>query len=50
MSRFDIELLFIFDEIYKSRNVTRAAENLGLPQSTVSIGLGKLRTHFGDRL
>ena len=26
MSRFDIELLFIFDEIYKSRNVTRAAE------------------------
>ena len=50
MSRFDIELLFIFDEIYKTRNVTRAAENLGLPQSTVSIGLGKLRTHFNDRL
>jgi DNA-binding transcriptional LysR family regulator len=50
MSRFDIELLTVFDEIYKTRNVTRAAENLGLPQSSVSIALGKLRQHFGDRL
>lgn len=48
--RFDIELLLIFDEIYKTRNVTRAADNLGLPQSTVSLGLGKLREHFNDRL
>ena len=50
MSRFDIDLLYVFDEIYKTRNVTRAADNLGLPQSTVSIALGKLRKHFGDRL
>ncbi|MFC3109314.1 LysR family transcriptional regulator [Undibacterium arcticum] len=50
MSRFDIELLYVFDEIYKTRNVTRAADNLGMPQSTVSIALGKLRKHFGDRL
>jgi DNA-binding transcriptional LysR family regulator len=50
MKRFDIELLLIFDEIYKTRNVTRAAANLGLPQSTVSLGLGKLREHFKDRL
>jgi len=50
MKRFDIELLLIFDEIYKTRNVTRAADNLGLPQSTVSLGLGKLREHFNDRL
>lgn len=50
MSRFDIELLYVFDEIYKTRSVTRAADNLGLPQSTVSIALAKLRTHFGDRL
>jgi DNA-binding transcriptional LysR family regulator len=50
MARFDIELLHVFDEIYKTRNVTRAADNLGLPQSTVSIALGKLRAHFGDRL
>lgn len=50
MKRFDVELLLIFDEIYKTRNVTRAAANLGLPQSTVSLGLGKLRGHFNDRL
>lgn len=50
MAKFDIELLYIFDEIYKTRNVTRAAEHLGLPQSTVSIGLGKLRSQFNDRL
>jgi DNA-binding transcriptional LysR family regulator len=50
MKRFDFELLLIFDEIYKTRNVTRAAANLGLPQSTVSLGLGKLREHFNDRL
>lgn len=50
MKRFDIELLLVFDEIYKTRNVTRAAHNLGLPQSTVSLGLGRLREHFKDRL
>ena len=50
MKRFDTELLLVFDEIYKTRNVTRAAENLGLPQSTVSLCLGKLREHFNDRL
>lgn len=45
-----MELLLIFDEIYKTRNVTRAAENLGLPQSSVSLGLARLREHFKDRL
>ncbi len=50
MKRFDLELLLIFDEIYKTGNVTRAADNLGLPQSTVSLGLGKLRGHFSDQL
>jgi DNA-binding transcriptional LysR family regulator len=50
MKRFDLELLLVFDEIYKTRNVTRAAENLALPQSTVSLGLARLREHFNDRL
>lgn len=50
MKRFDVELLLVFDEIYKTRNVTRASENLGLPQSTVSLGLARLREHFNDRL
>jgi DNA-binding transcriptional LysR family regulator len=50
MARFDLELLYVFDAIDKTRHLSRAAENLGLPQSTVSIALGKLRRHFGDRL
>lgn len=50
MRRLDTELLLIFDEVYKTRNVTRAAANLGLPQSTVSMGLSRLREQFSDRL
>jgi DNA-binding transcriptional LysR family regulator len=50
MKKLDTELLLIFDEVYKTRNVTRAAANLGLPQSTVSLGLSRLREQFGDRL
>lgn len=50
MKRLDTELLLIFDEVYKTRNVTRAAANLGLPQSTVSLGLSRLREQFNDRL
>lgn len=46
----DLRLLSIFDEIYKTRNVSRAAVNLGLPQSSVSIALARLRRHFGDTL
>lgn len=46
----DIKLLAIFDEIYKTRNVSRAGENLGLAQTTVSLGLGRLRRQFNDPL
>ena len=46
----DLKLLCVFDEIYKTRNVSRAGENLGLPQSSVSIALARLRRHFGDPL
>lgn len=50
MKHFDLELLQIFDEIFKTGNVTRAAHNLGLPQSSVSLALSKLRGHFNDQL
>jgi DNA-binding transcriptional LysR family regulator len=50
MKRFDLELLLVFDEIFKTGNVTRAAHNLGLPQSSVSLALAKLRGHFNDQL
>jgi DNA-binding transcriptional LysR family regulator len=50
MAKFDIELFTIFEEIYKTGSTTRAGENLGLAQPTISIALNKLRQHFGDVL
>jgi DNA-binding transcriptional LysR family regulator len=50
LNLIDTRLLRLFETIYAVRNVTRAAELLGLSQPTVSIGLGKLRAHFGDPL
>ncbi len=46
----EVRLLQVFDEIYRTRSVTRAAENLEVGQPTVSIALAKLREHFGDQL
>ena len=50
MAKLDLEWLAVFDEIYKTNSVSRAAERLGLAQATASIALNKLRTHFGDKL
>lgn len=50
METLEIRQLSVFDEIYKTRSVSRAAENLGLGQPAVSIALGKLREHFNDPL
>ena len=46
----DARLLVLFDEIYRSQSMTRAAEKLGLSQPTVSIWLGKLRRQLADPL
>ncbi len=46
----DANLLQLFELIYSTRSVTRAAEQLGLAQPTVSIWLGKLRKHLNDPL
>jgi DNA-binding transcriptional LysR family regulator len=46
----DMRLLQVFDEIHKTRSVSRAADNLGLGQPAVSIALGKLRQHYDDPL
>lgn len=46
----DLKLLTIFDEVYKTRSVSRAGDNLGLAQSSISIALARLRRHFGDPL
>jgi DNA-binding transcriptional LysR family regulator len=50
MAKLDLEWLAVFDEIYKTNSVSRAAERLGLAQATASIALNKLRLHFGDKL
>lgn len=47
---FDAKLLRLFDLLYHTRSVTRAAEELGLSQPTISIWLAKLRTQFNDPL
>src|SRR3954465_9659235 len=46
----DLKLLSVFEAIYKTRSVSRAGENLGVAQSSVSISLARLRRHFGDPL
>src|SRR5438093_13090889 len=46
----DMKLLAVFDEVYKTRSVSRAGENLGLAQTSVSLALGRLRRQFNDQL
>jgi DNA-binding transcriptional LysR family regulator len=50
MEFIDIRLLAVFNEIYKTRSVTAAAQALGLGQPAVSIALSKLRHALGDPL
>jgi DNA-binding transcriptional LysR family regulator len=46
----EVNLLRLFDLLYSTHSVTRAAEQLGLSQPTVSIWLGKLRVQLHDPL
>jgi len=46
----DVRLLRLFDAIYFTKSVTRAAQQLGQSQPTASIGLGNLRKQFRDPL
>ena len=50
MAKLDLDWLVVFVEIYKTGNVSRAAERLGIAQASASIALGKLRRHFDDPL
>ena len=50
MSKLDLEWLKVFDEIYQTASVSKAAERLGLAQAAASTALNKLRLHFDDRL
>ena len=46
----DLNLLMVLDILLQECNVSRAAQRLGLGQSTVSSSLARLREHFGDEL
>jgi DNA-binding transcriptional LysR family regulator len=46
----DLNLLRLFDAVYRARSVSRAAESLGLTQPAASHGLGRLRLLLQDAL
>jgi DNA-binding transcriptional LysR family regulator len=50
VDQLDLNLLRLFNAIYETRNVSRAAERLNLSQPVVSQGLARLRRALGDAL
>jgi DNA-binding transcriptional LysR family regulator len=46
----DLNLLSVFQEVYRARQISAAARKLGLTQSAVSNALARLRRTFGDEL
>lgn len=46
----DLNLLSVFQEVYRERQISAAARRLGLSQSAVSNALARLRRAFGDEL
>lgn len=50
LSRLDLNLLTLFDTIWRERHVGRAADRLNLSASAVSHGLARLRRTFDDPL
>lgn len=49
-TRLDLNLLHVFDTIYREGSLTRAAKALHLTQPAVSHSLSRLREHFDDPL
>jgi DNA-binding transcriptional LysR family regulator len=47
---FDLNLIAVFDALIRERNVTRAADQLGMSQSAISHALRRMRTFFDDPL
>jgi len=50
ISRIDLNLLVYLDVLLREKNVTRAAEQLGITQPAMSNGLRRLRDLFNDPL
>lgn len=49
-SEVNMRLLQVFEGVYRTRSVSRAAEELQMSQPAISLALAKLRTHFKDKL
>ena len=47
---FDYNLIKIMNEVIVSGNISKAAENLNLTPSAVSLSINKLRRHLGEEL
>lgn len=50
LNRLDLNLLHVFDTIYREGSLTRAAKALHLTQPAISHSLARLRDHFNDPL
>ncbi len=50
ISELDLNLLLVFDAIWRRNSVSRAADDVGLSQPAVSNALRRLRAQFGDQL
>ncbi|TDN69984.1 LysR family transcriptional regulator [Paraburkholderia sp. BL10I2N1] len=50
LDNIDLNLLLVFDVLYRTRSTTRAAESLHLTQPSVSNALKRLRSLFDDVL
>ncbi len=48
--RLDLNLLKVFEVVYRERSLSRAADVLSLTPSAISHALRRLRDHFGDPL
>ncbi|NIJ12536.1 DNA-binding transcriptional LysR family regulator [Saccharomonospora amisosensis] len=50
LASLDLNLLVFLRELLRERNVTRAAQRVGVSQPTASAALSRLRRHFNDQL
>lgn len=50
LNKIDLNLFVVFEAVYRTRNLTRAAEMLFITQPAVSNALARMRKTFGDQL
>lgn len=50
LRNLDLNLLLVFDAVWRHQSVARAAEELALSNSALSHALSRLRRHLGDEL